>query len=97
MSFKDNFKAQAKKMFGKHYDSELKGLIGESTIKSIMQESDIGVSKAYKVAKALQTTVESLLTGVDHERRTYNRRISDAEGNQDKPVHMFDRRNTAGN
>ncbi len=80
MSFKNNYKELAKKVYGKHYNSQLKELIGEGTINSIIRGSDIGVSAAYKVAKALNTNIEHLITGVRKERRTYQRRESDKQG-----------------
>ena len=63
MTIKDNFTKHAKIKFGKVYGFELKKLVGENTILSIMRGADIGASKAYRVAKALNITVEELVTG----------------------------------
>jgi transcriptional regulator with XRE-family HTH domain len=59
MSFKDNYIKLSKK-FGGPYALESKGL-SMATITSIMRGSDIGVSKACKVAMVLGVTVEELI------------------------------------
>jgi len=69
MSLKDNYIKLSKKFGGTHT------LIGkgltQSTITSILKDCDIGVTKAYKVAKVLGVTMEELLTGSFNERKIY--------------------------
>lgn len=59
MSLKDNYLKLAKK-FGGPYTLESKGL-RMSIITSIMRGSDIGISKAYEVAKVLGVSVGDLI------------------------------------
>ncbi len=69
MSLKDNYIKLSKKFKGP-YALKSKSL-SMSTITSIMRGSDIGVSKAYEVAKALGVTMEELLTGNYEEKKVY--------------------------
>jgi transcriptional regulator with XRE-family HTH domain len=59
MSFKDNYIKFAEK-FGGPASNEMIEKIGQSAVSSIMRGSDVGVSVAYKAAKALGVTVEDL-------------------------------------
>ncbi|MDE2216551.1 MAG: hypothetical protein KGJ87_05225 [Planctomycetota bacterium] len=70
MSLKNNYKELSKKLGG-HYTLIKKG-IKRGWIDSIMQGSDIGVSKAYEIAKVLGVTMEELLTGNYEEKKVYS-------------------------
>lgn len=59
MSLKDNYLKLSEK-FGGPYALMKKGL-SKDTVRSILRGSDIGVSKAYVVARALGVTVEELI------------------------------------
>lgn len=68
MSLKEKYIEITKKRFGGPASNEMIEKIGQSAISSIMRGSDIGVSMACKVAKALDVTVEEL---VGEERKPY--------------------------
>lgn len=61
MSLKDNYLKSAKK-FGGPY-AVIKFGIKRGLITSIMQGSDIGISKAYEISKVLGVTMEELYPG----------------------------------
>lgn len=61
MSLKDNYLKSAKK-FGGPY-AVIKFGIKRGLITSIMQGSDIGISKAYEISKILGVTMEELYPG----------------------------------
>lgn len=63
MSLKDNYKQLSEK-FGGPYTLVSKG-ISKDTIRSILRGSDICVSKASEVAKALGVTMEELYLGTE--------------------------------
>lgn len=61
MSLKNNYLKYVKKLGGHQY--VINKNIKKSTIDSLMQGCDIGVSKAYEIAQALGITIEELYTG----------------------------------
>lgn len=63
MSLKENYIELSKKVGGS-YAITKKG-IERGWIVSILQGSDIGISKAYKIAKALGVTMEELYLGTE--------------------------------
>ncbi len=69
MPLKDNYIKLSKKLGGP-YRIVKKG-IDRSWINSILQGSEIGVTKAYEIAKVLGVTVEELLTGNYEEKKVY--------------------------
>lgn len=69
MTLKDNYLKLSKKLGGP-YRIVKKG-IDRSWINSILQGSEIGVTKAYEIAKILGVTMEELLTGNYEEKKVY--------------------------
>lgn len=69
MTLKDNYLKLSKKLGGPYHI--VKKGIDRSWINSILQGSEIGVTKAYEVAKVLGVTMEELLTGNYEEKKVY--------------------------
>ena len=69
MPLKDNYIKLSKKLGGPY--RIIKKGIDRSWINSILQGSEIGVTKAYEIAKVLGVTVEELLTGNYEEKKIY--------------------------
>lgn len=61
MSLKNNYLKYVKKLGGHQY--VINKNIKKSTIDSLMQGCDIGISKAYEIAQVLGVTVEELYKG----------------------------------
>ena len=69
MSPKDSYIKLSKKFGGTH--SLINKELTQATVNSIMRGSDIGVTKAYEVAKILGVTMEELLTGKKNYKTSY--------------------------
>ena len=69
MSLKDSYIKLSKKFGGTH--SLINKGLTQATVNSIMRGSDIGVTKAYEVAKILGVTMEELLTGKKNYKTSY--------------------------